>query len=442
MTNEATTATGQGAILRKAIASSFLGNFIEWFDYATYSYFASVIALVFFPGLDKAAAVTSAFAVFALGFLMRPLGALFWGSFGDKKGRKWTLSFSILLMADSTFLIGCLPGADSVGAAAPALLLLFRCLQSFSAAGEYAGASTFIAEFAPPAKRGLYVSFVPASTATGLLAGSLFATILFQVFGPASDFMVMWGWRIPFWLALPLGYLTFVIRTHLDSPEYEQMEIMAKYGSERVTHPVRTMLGTYPVTTLVCAASAILNAVGFYAVLTFMPNYLHVTLGCDMAMAGLLTTVVLVFYIGMIFVAGQLSDRFGRKRMLVAAAVGFVLLTVPTFMMLNTEDFFACLLVELFMALLLCVNDGTLASYISEQYPSGIRFTGFAFTFNLSNAVFGGSCSAICFWLIGLTGNQYAPAYYITAVAVVALAAVLASKDHSGLRLSEIEAEH
>ena len=190
------------AVLRKVTGSSFLGNFIEWFDYASYSYLATVIAMVFFPAEDRAVAVMSTFGVFALSFLVRPIGAIFWGNMGDKKGRKWALSVSILLMSGATFLIGCLPGYAVIGVGAPLLLLLLRMVQSFSAAGEYAGAATFIAEYAPHNHRGFYCSMVPASTPTGLLVGSLLATFMFTVWGADSSFVVDWGWRFP-WATSP-----------------------------------------------------------------------------------------------------------------------------------------------------------------------------------------------------------------------------------------------
>ena len=146
--------------LKRVTFSSFLGNFIEWFDYASYSYLATVIALVFFPGEDRMVATMMTFGVFALAFLVRPIGAIFWGNMGDKKGRKWALSVSILLMSGSTFLIGCLPGYAAIGVAAPILLLLLRVVQGFSASGEYAGAATFIAEYAPKNHRGFYLSLI------------------------------------------------------------------------------------------------------------------------------------------------------------------------------------------------------------------------------------------------------------------------------------------
>lgn len=433
-------------MLRKVVFSSFLGNFIEWFDYASYSYFAVTIGLVFFPEGDPIVTTIYAFTVFALSFLVRPIGALFWGNMGDKKGRKWTLSISILVMTTATFLMGCLPGYATLGFMAPVLLLACRCVQSFSASGEYAGASTFIAEYAPKESRGFYVSVVPASTAAGLFVGSLFAMWMFAACGGSNaEFVMQWGWRIPFWMALPLGWITNYIRVHLqDSPVYEQMAEAAEGGKgEGVTKtPVRDVIFKYPKTTLICFGSAMLNAIGFYAVLTFMPSYLETVLQYDSVGATQITNIVLLAYIAFIFASGWISDHFGRKKMLIIAACGFIVFTVPCYMLMGTMDFTVILCAELFMAVLLCINDGTLASYLSEQYPTEVRFTGFAFTFNLANAIFGGSCSAICLALVNATGNQLAPAFYFIAIAVIALIAILCSKEHSDKDLSEVTIEN
>lgn len=428
------------AVLRKVTGSSFLGNFIEWFDYASYSYLATVIAFVFFPDTDHTVAVMSTFAVFALSFLVRPIGAIFWGNMGDKKGRKWALSVSILMMSGATFLIGCLPGYAVLGIGAPLLLLLLRMVQSFSAAGEYAGAATFIAEYAPHNHRGFYCSMVPASTATGLLVGSLLATFMFTVWGADSEFVVNWGWRIPFLLALPLGYITHYIRTHLeDSPVYEQMQERMKEMGEKVEHPIRTLLTKHLRVLLISFGACVLNAVGFYAVLTYLPNYLETTLHYDPSAASAITTIVLVVYIGFIFLSGRISDKVGRKKMLIGACVGFIVLTVPAFMLLSTLNFAVILCVELVMCLLLTINDGTLASYLTETFPTDVRYSGFALSFNLANAIFGGSASFISFWLIDITGNDIAPAWYMVAIAVIALIAMCMTHDHSGKKLDDVK---
>lgn len=425
--------------LKKVTFSSFLGNFIEWFDYASYSYLATVIALVFFPGEDRTVAVMSTFAVFALSFLVRPIGAIFWGNMGDKKGRKWALSISILLMSGATFCIGLLPGYAMIGIGAPILLLLLRMVQSFSASGEYAGAATFIAEYAPKNHRGFYCSMVPASTATGLLVGSLFATFMFNTWGASSDFVVDWGWRIPFLLAGPLGYVTHYIRTHLeDSPVYEKMqEDLRKHGA-KVQHPIRTLFKKHLRVLIISFGACVLNAVGFYAVLTYLPNYLETTLNYDPSLASTITTIVLVVYIGFIFLSGRISDRYGRKKMLIIACVGFIVCTIPAFILLGTLNFWVILLVELVMCLILTINDGTLSSYLTETFPTDVRYSGFALSFNLANAIFGGSASFISFWLIDMTGNDIAPAFYMIFIAVLALVAMIMSHEHTGKDLSEV----
>ena len=407
----------QGKTLKRVVVSSFLGNFIEWFDYASYSYFATVIALVFMPQGDPTVALLETFAVFALSFLMRPVGAVFWGNMGDKKGRKWALTASILLMSGATFLIGCLPTYAMVGLLAPVLLLLLRMVQSFSASGEYAGAATFLAEYAPANKRGLYCSVVPASTATGLLCGSMFATVMYAVCGHDSAFVTEWGWRIPFLLAGPLGLITHYMREHLsDSP-----------------------VKKYPRVLLISFGACMLNAVGFYAVLTYLPNYLIDTVHYDSAKASMITTICLVVYIAFIFFSGHISDKFGRKKMLISACVGFVVLTVPAFYLLNSQDFLIILVVELAMCFLLTINDGTLSSYLTETFPTDVRYSGFALSFNLANALFGGSASFISIALIEATGNAIAPAWYMVVISAIALVAMIMSHEHSGKDLSEIE---
>ncbi|WP_165062497.1 MULTISPECIES: MFS transporter [unclassified Adlercreutzia] len=426
-----------GATIRRVAVSSFLGNFIEWFDYASYSYFATVIAAVFFASEDPTAALISTFAVFAVSFIMRPVGALFWGSLGDKKGRKWALSVSIFLMSGATFLIGCLPTYAMIGLGAPLLLLLLRMVQGFSAAGEYAGAATFLAEYAPQDKRGLYCSLVPASTAVGLLVGSTLATIM-TIFMP-EEAVNMWGWRIPFLLAGPLGLIAHYIRTRLeDSPTYQSMQENLATTHSEGQHPIRDLCKNHLRELIVSFGACMLNAVGFYAVLTYLPTYLETAVGMPADESQLATTISLVAYIAFIFISGKISDRFGRKKMLISACVLFIVLTVPAFMLLNTAQFIIVLGVELVMCFVLTINDGTLSSYLTETFPTDVRYTGFALSFNLANAIFGGTAAMIGTALISATGSNLAPAWYMVVVAVVALVAMILSHENSHKHLDEI----
>ena len=438
--DEGTEADEQQEMARKVAVSSFLGNFIEWFDYASYSYFATVIAVVFFSNSNHTVALLETFAVFALSFVLRPIGALFWGSFGDRHGRKAALSLSVLLMSGASFLIGCLPGYATIGIAAPALLLLLRMVQGFSASGEYAGAATFLGEYAPTKKRGIYCSLIPASTAIGLLCGSLMATVMTNVL--SSEAMASWGWRVPFLLAGPLGLIVHYIRTQLaDSPVYNRMtEALA--SAEKKTgkgqSPLRMLFTYHRRELLISFGASMLNAVGFYTVLTYLPNYLTETVNMDATQANTITTICLVLYVGLVFLMGHVSDRVGRKKMLIAACVAFIALTVPAFMILNTGLFLPVLLVELAMCATLTANDGTLSSYLTETFPTDVRFTGFAFSFNMANAIFGGTASFIATWLIYVSGSALAPAWYMVAIAAIALVAMIMSHENADKDLEHI----
>ena len=428
----------EGGIVRKVALSSFLGNFIEWFDYGSYAYYAVIISAVLFSADDPDTAdLIGTFAVFAISFVMRPIGALFWGSMGDKKGRKWTLSVSIFLMSGATFLIGCLPTYAAIGIGAPLLLLVLRMVQGFSAAGEYAGAATFLAEYAPTNKRGLYCSLVPASTAVGLLAASAlaFATNV----ALSQDAVLSWGWRIPFLLAGPLGLIAHYIRTKLeDSPTYQAMQEVVSGDEGDTPHPVRDLFRGHLRELVISFGACTLNAVGFYAVLTYLPTYLETAVGMPTGDAQMATNIALVVYVGFIFISGKMSDRFGRKKMLVTACLLFVLLTVPAFMVLNTAQFGLVLISELTLCFILTLNDGTLSSYLTETFPTEMRYTGFALSFNLANAIFGGTAPMVSTWLIAVTGSTMSPAWYMVAVALVALVAMVLSHENSHKHLDEI----
>lgn len=416
--------------LRKAALASFIGNFVEWFDYASYGYLATVIAMVFFPSEDRTLSLMLAFAVFAISFILRPIGAVVWGNWGDKYGRRWALSWSILLMSGATFLIGFLPGYAAIGVAAPVSLLILRMIQGFSASGEYAGASTFLAEYAPKEKRGLYTSIVPASTAAGLLVGSLSVALLHSLLSDPS--MQSWGWRIPFLLAGPMGLIGRYIRVHLeDSPVYRELK---EDSEEKLAKtPVRDLFRYHLRTVLVTFGVASLNAVAFYVILSYMPTYLSQELGFPEDQSFLASSVTLAVYVLMIFGMGHFSDTWGRKRMLIVACVGFILFSVPLFMALNTASFLLIVAVEIGFTFLLTMNDGTLPTFLAESFPTEVRYSGFALSFNLANALLGGTAPFIATWLIAQTGSVLAPAWYLVGISVLALGAMLAAKSTSYL---------
>lgn len=427
--------TGNGAggrtEMRRYMIAGSIGTFVEWYDYGSYGYLATLIALVFFPEISTSAGLMATFAVFAISFFIRPLGGIIWGHFGDKIGRKQMLSLSILIMSGSTFLIAFLPSYAMVGMLAPVLLLVLRVVQGFSAAGEYAGAGAFVAEYAPKHRRGLFVSIVPASTALGLLAGSLLVTLMTATL--SHDQMLSWGWRVPFLIAGPLGLVGRYIRTHLeDTPAFRELE--QEHQVEQA--PFVKSITRNRRETLIALGVTCLNAVGFYIVLSYMPTYLLTEVHMPETEAFLVSTVTAAAYVLLIFGMGWLSDRFGRKPMLIIASVLFIVLSVPLFMLLHSLTLIGIIGVQIVFGAMLAANDGNLACFVSEIFPTDVRYSGFGFTFNVANALFGGTAPFVATWLISATGNSLAPAGYVMAAAVVALVAVLFAKETAARDLS------
>jgi MHS family proline/betaine transporter-like MFS transporter len=411
---------------RRVVAASFIGNFVEWFDYAVYGYLATTIATAFFPETDRRVALLSTFALFAVSFLVRPVGGFFWGSLGDRIGRRTALSWSILIMSLATFCIALIPSYGAIGFWAPVLLLVIRVVQGFSASGEYAGASAFLVEYAPANRRGLFAAVVPASTAAGLLLGSLLAALLSGLL--STDQMNSWGWRLPFLLAAPMGLIGRYIRTKLeDTPVFQELaredEVIKTPAGDLFRHHWRALL--------LAVGAVLLNAVGFYVILSYMPTYLSQEIGLGETQSYLATTLALITYIGFILLTGMLSDRIGRKRVLIAASVCFVLFTVPAFMLLNTHSFLVIVLVQIVLGGMLTLNDGTLPSFLAELFPTKIRYSGFAVSFNLSNALFGGTAPFVATLLIGWSGSSLAPGWYLVGAAIITLIAVVLAHETS-----------
>lgn len=418
-------------MVRRAVFGAAIGNMIEWFDYASYGYLAAVIAAVFFAPGNETAALLGAFGVFAVSFVVRPIGGLVWGHYGDKVGRQRVLALTIIIMSVATFAIGLIPSYASIGIAAPLLLLGCRLVQGFSASGEYAGASSFIAEYAPDDRRGLLVSMVPASTAAGLVLGAGIATLLQYNLTEAA--LESWGWRIPFLVAGPLGIVGLYIRLKLeDTPLFRKLE----QEHEVAQAPVLTGLRRNWRQILVAFGVVCLNAVGFYMILSYMPTYLSEELGFDAVTAILTTIVSVAAYALFLPLVGTLADRVGRKPVLMVTCVLFVILTLPAFGLLSLGGVVFAILAQVLLGAILAGNDGVLATFLTEMFPTNVRYSNFALSFNLGNAIFGGTAPLIATFLISLSGNTFAPGYYLMAAAGVAFVALLFTKEtaHKPLR--------
>ncbi|MBP2076114.1 MFS transporter [Oceanobacillus polygoni] len=421
--------------LKKIIGGSAYGNMIEWFDYATYGYLATVIAFVFFAPGNESAALLNTFAIFALSFIVRPIGGVVWGYYGDRIGRRKVLILTMCMMSLATFTIGIIPNYETIGVFAPILLLLCRIIQGFSASGEYAGAALMIAEHAPAKKRGLMVSMIPASTAAGMLLGAGVAAIL--EFSLNTQALYSWGWRIPFLMSLPLGLIGLYIRLKMeDSPVYNEM-IEKKEKLEIKQLGIIEGIQKNFKKILIAMGVISLNAVGFYIILSYMPTYLTTALGFDHLQSTLTTIVTLLTYI-FLPIVGSLTDRVGRKPVLITACIFFILFTYSIFYLMSMGGIFTILSLIILGAILAC-NDGVLATFLSEMFPTEVRYSGFALSFNTGNALFGGTAPYIATFLIATTGNNFAPAFYLMAGAIIALIALLKTTETTNISLSEIK---
>ncbi|WP_081746641.1 MFS transporter [Arthrobacter sp. H5] len=415
--------------LRRAIGASAIGNAVEWFDYGVYGVMVVYISSVFFPG-DQA--TVWALGTFAISFLVRPLGGLFWGPLGDRIGRKAVLAMTILLMAAATFSIGLLPSFDAVGFLSPALLILLRLIQGFSTGGEYGGAATFMAEYAPDKKRGFYGSFLEVGTLAGFALGSLIALVSQITLG--AETMSDWGWRLPFLIAGPMGLIGWYLRTKLeDTPVFRELEKKGEKESSAGL-ALKDLLTTYRRPILAMSGLVIALNVVNYTLLAYMPTYLQSTIDMDadatftLLLIGQLVIMVLIPY------AGGLSDRVGRKPLWWFSLIGLFVMALPMFMLMGLGFGFA-LLGFAVLGLLYLPQLATISATFPSLFPTQVRFAGFAITYNVATAVFGGTAPAVNEALINGTGNNLVPAIYMMGACVIGMIALKFIPETAGLSL-------
>lgn len=415
--------------LRKAISASAMGNAVEWFDYGVYGVMVVYISSVFFPG-DQA--TVWALGTFAVSFLVRPLGGLFWGPLGDRIGRKAVLAITILLMAAATFVIGLLPSYDSVGWLSPALLIFLRLIQGFSTGGEYGGAATFMAEYAPDRKRGFYGSFLEFGTLAGFALGTLIALICEITLG--AETMADWGWRIPFLVAGPLGLIGWYLRTKLeDTPVFREAEQKGETESS-AGMALKDLLTKFWRPMLAMGGLVVALNVVNYTLLAYMPTYLQDTINMD---ADATLTVVLIGQLVMMVLIpffGKLSDRVGRKPLWWTSLIGLFVLALPLYMMMAV-NFWLAMLAFAILGLLYIPQLATISATFPSLFPTHVRYAGFAITYNTSTALFGGTAPAVNEALIGATGISLVPAMYMMGACLIGMVAMFGVPETAGVSL-------
>lgn len=419
---------------RKAVFATGLGNAMEWFDFGIYSYLAVIIGKVFFPNLEGTMQLVYTFATFAIAFIMRPIGGFVFGYLGDKWGRKRVLSITIIMMAISTLCIGLIPSYDSIGITASFLLLAARLVQGFSTGGEYSGAMTFIAESSPDKKRGILGSGLEVGTLTGYIAGSGIVTFITFILGDQQ--MLEWGWRIPFFIAAPIGLVGLYLRSHLEeTPAFQEMEDAYEEDEDSGTS-LKDIFRYHKKFLFVSVVIVCFFNVINYMLLSYMPSHLNTVLGYGNSKSLIILLIVMLIMIPFVFLTGHLSDKVGNKRVVQVGLIGILLGSVPGFLLIQSGNMFAVFVGLLLLALFLSCFEGALPSLLPTLFFTDVRYRALSISFNISVSLFGGTTPLIASFLIEKTGNSLMPAFYMMLVSFIGIIVItFMLKDTSGKSL-------
>ncbi|MCX4726339.1 glycine betaine/L-proline transporter ProP [Streptomyces sp. NPDC090052] len=428
------TVTDEAAI-KRAVKAASLGNAMEWFDFGIYSYLAATIGRVFFPGGSSTVQLLASFATFAVAFLIRPVGGMVFGPMGDKIGRKKVLAMTMIMMAIGTFAIGVLPSYSAVGFWSPVLLIFFRLVQGFSTGGEYGGASTFIAEYAPDKRRGYFGSFLEFGTLAGYVGAAGLVTLMTTLVG--SGGMDSWGWRVPFLVAGPLGLVGLYLRLRLDETPAFQRLTGENVGAGEAADAVETtakgdlkaIFTDHWRALVLCICLVGAYNITDYMLLSYMPTYLSDELGYGDTHGLLILLGVMVVLMLVINQVGRLNDRFGRKPLLMAGMLGFLVLSLPAFLLIRQGSIPAITIGMAMLGLSLVCMLGTMSAALPALFPTQVRYGSLSVGYNLSTSLFGGTTPFVITALITLAGTNLMPAFYAMGAALVGVIAVLCMKE-------------
>ncbi|QHC21319.1 glycine betaine/L-proline transporter ProP [Streptomyces sp. GS7] len=424
------------AMVKRAVSAAALGNAMEWFDFGVYSYIAVTLGHVFFPSGNPTAQLLSTFGAFAAAFLVRPIGGMVFGPLGDRIGRQKVLAITMIMMAVGTFAIGLIPSYATIGVGAPILLLVARLVQGFSTGGEYGGASTFIAEYAPDKKRGFLGSWLEFGTLAGYVGGAGLVTLMTALL--STEDLNSWGWRIPFLIAGPMGIIGLYLRMRLEeTPAFAQLEkeAHAKEKERRAAEKrigIREMVFGQWRAMLLCVGLVLVFNVTDYMLLSYMPSYLTSELKYDETHGLLVVLGVMVVMMVVQPFAGKLSDRFGRRPVIAAGCLGFLVLSIPALLLIRQGSLAAIALGMAALGLLLVCFTSSMPSALPALFPTKVRYGSLSIGFNISVSLFGGTTPLVVTALIGATGNKMMPAYYMMAAAVIGGIAVLLMSESAG----------
>ena len=393
------------------------GNILEWYDFALYGFLAIIIAQLFFPP-DGLTPLLSTFAVFAVGFLMRPIGAWLFGYIGDRFSRPLALKLSVVLMGVATLLLGLLPTYAAIGIGAPILLIILRMLQGLSVGGEFSTSVTYLVEHAPPTKRGVFGSIANVGSMGGMLLGVSVAAATTSFFSP--DTLLTWGWRLPFLLGGVLGLIALILRSHMPThvlEKHQQRHSAKTPFREAVTNNRRELLEAL--------FFSLGYAVLFYITFVYLPTYVNEFFQLPLDTALQMNTISIALIIFLIPGFGYLSDILPNRRTILLYTFGLTgLMMVPLFMFLGMGELWQFFVVQSLLGVLMAVALGIAPALYVELFPKSDRLTAYSITFNVSLGIFGGTTPLIATWLIHMSGNLLAPAYYTVGALLCAVGAL------------------
>ncbi|WP_216644105.1 MFS transporter [Thioclava sp. JE_KL1] len=420
--------TAKPAELRHRIMAGFIGNVVEWYDFALYGYLAGVIAPVFFPSNDPTAGLIATYGIFAAGFLMRPLGAAVFGWFGDRYGRARTMQISVVMMAMPTLFLGILPTYAQVGVLAPALLVLVRLLQGLSVGGEFSSSATYLVETAPLKKRGLTGSWANIGSMSGSLLGVGAAALVTNLFDAQT--LADWAWRLPFLGGALLGTVAILIRRNLHTSEHFQQH---QEGRDD-TSPLLEAFTTNRRETLLAVAFAASYGTCYYIAFVYLPEWLsgQGLMARDAAL--LINTAMTVLVIPAMPLAAIVGDRWVPRRVWIALAIGLLALVawpLHEWMLVSGGALLPVVVAHAVTFLLLAVPLGSGPALFAEMFPERDRLSGYSVAFNIGLGIFGGLTPMIATSLIAATGMVTAPALYMLVAGLIAVVALVFTPDRS-----------
>jgi MHS family proline/betaine transporter-like MFS transporter len=392
------------------------GNVLEWYDFAVYGYFAPIIAGIFFPSADPVVSLVAAFGAFAAGFLMRPFGGAVFGHIGDKIGRSRALLLSVILMAIPTFVIGLLPGYATIGAVAAVVMVLLRMLQGLSVGGEYTSSVVFLVEHAPTKRRGFFSSWTVFGAVAGVLLGSAISALMSVLLTDAE--LQAWGWRIPFLLGIFVGAVGWLIRHGIpELPVTKREPGDPSPVIEAFRDEWRAMLQVI--------GFNIMNAIAFYMLFVYMVTFLIDNVKEPRSTALDINTISMVVLMVLIPIVGALSDRIGRKPLLLISTGGMLLLTYPLMLAMHHPNDALILGGQVGFAIILAAFYGTAPVTMAEVFPARVRVSALSVGYNVCLAIFGGTTPLVAVWLVERTHDDLSMAYYLMVGALISFLVVL-----------------